>query len=638
MIGLLTMMLAIRSILTTPISIDSYTHMAIGQYILKNHAIPRHRDISFKQTDPSLEWLSHSWLSDTILYMAQLPKQLFGVILLVIPLLFLSVYLAGVLLQTVTTTSNRYIYLCIPIICSLSFWRYHPFLFIIPLQLLLMMLLGSWHRHPRSIIAIPPIFILWANMSGGTIVIPMLYLPAYVASELIIHRRAARLLFLIPVSFAATLVNPYGIRIWVYTLTTMAVVQQNKSFSSLIGAINTINQTYNKQQFSSAYLVLFAAYTILLIMALLSIAFNKPGSLRPAVRLLPALIFLPLAFFWVRFIPLAAFSTLPLFVWCIEDIIARISNRTRKKISYVILSVASIGIIALLIRLPMLASPKIPTDHVTRIRDFSLPANILTTYDLTGYIMYSLPEYKAMVDAQDDLLNDESLISFYQPVGNFSRSFTDISDKLSVQTALMSRDIGGLSSTLSQTGTWKLIYIDYTAALYVDQSSMDDAFFQTNALHTVRLETNLGFDPDNSASAAAELETFTRRYPENTLLLGQLATIYRIRKEFARADQTFLRVPKPAWSFSLYTEYGRLSAAQGKCILAEDNFLKALTYRNEKNYSRTVLDLAILYAGCFKDTKRAKHFFTRYNSFLITTTEREKLHMLTKQFGIDMSQ
>ncbi len=645
LVALLTFFIAFRSILSTPISIDSYSHFAIGQYVLTTHTIPHHTDISFKKTDPSLEWISHSWASDVLLYIAQKPQQAFGVLLLVIPLLFLSVYLTMLLLPKVVSTSERLLYLCIPIICSLSFWRFHPFLFIVPLQLTLMKLTAGWRQNPKQLFAIPLIFFLWANISGGTIAIPALYLVLSVALELILYRmdhtkkqlhQIKILILILPISFITSMINPYGIRIWIYTLTTIAVVTQNKAFSSLIGAINTINQTYNKQQFSSLYLIIFSVYVVIFLVSFLSILFKRPASLLSQARNILSLLFLPLAFFWVRFIPLTAFATLPLFAWCIKNSLAQLSLQTRTRMSYMAIPVSVITLVWILCYPPALAAPKIPTGHVTIIRTLSLPANILTTYDLTGYTLYSLPEYKSMLDAQDDLLNDESLISFYQPVGNFFQNFKAIGDKLSVQTALVSRDIGGLSATLSESDTWDLLYIDYDAALYVEHNSVEDTFLQTNAMHTLRLDTNLGFDPTNSASAAAELERFTMRYPTNTLLLGQLATIYRINKQFDLAEKVFQKIPTNTWNFSLFTEYGRLNAAQGKCIIAEDNFLKALSYRNEKNYSRTVLDMAVLYAGCFNDTKKARHFFLRYNSFLITTAEREKLHMLTKQFGIDM--
>lgn len=642
-----TIALSIKSVVSTPLSVDSYTHIAVGQYIVNHRTIPQHNDLSFKQTDPSLEWISHSWLSDVILYIAHTPHLLFGSLTLLLPLLFLSVYLTALLLPTETKNKFGYLLLSLPILCSLSFWRYHPFIFIVPLHLILVNVLRSWHQQPKRLFAIPFLFLLWANISGGTVVLPLLYLLVSILLELLLYRSDQTkkqpmtlpiLVMIVPLSFIASLINPYRIRLYAYSLTTFAVVLQNKSFSSLIGALNTINQTYNKQQISSVYLMVFTLYVALLIILCISLVLKKPHVRTSIIRHIPALFLLPFAFFWVRCIPLVAFATLPLFAWCSMETIKNMSTKTKLRISYVVFPFFLIAILSLFINPPILAAPKLPTDHIARIREFSLPANLLTTYDLTGYILYSLPEYKVMLDAQDDLLNDESLISFYQPTGNFSQSFNTVSDKLSVQTALVSRDIGSLSSSLSVSDTWNLIYIDYDASLFVRKGSMEDSFFEKNAIHSLRLDKNLGFDPSLSATASAELASLLTRYPKNTLLSGQLATIYRIDKQFDNAEHLFQSIPSNRWNFSLYTEYGRLNAAQGKCIAAEDNFLKALSYRNEKNYSRVVLDLAVLYAGCFKDTTRAKHFFTRYNSFLITTAEREKLHMLTKQFGINMSQ
>lgn len=636
-VAILTCVISFRTIFSFPFSIDSYTHIAIGQYILNHHTIPHHSDISFKLTDPSLEWLSHSWLADILLYLPLQLHQSFGVFILIIPLLLLSIYLTVLLLQSIMHKNANYLSVLIAMTCSLSFWRYHPFIFIVPLQLLLMNLLVRWRRHPVFLWSIPVLFLIWANVSGGTIVIPTIYLVAFVIVELIVYHRIW-IATIIPVSIAATLVNPYGSRLYVYALTTIAIVRQNRSFSSLVGAINTLNQTYNKQQFSSFYLVLFACYCLILAISFLTVVLKKKVSVQPILILLPSLLFLPLSFFWVRFIPITVFATIPIFSWCIDHLTEQLSMRSRRIGSYVFGVVAIIGLMWLLERPPFIPSPKFPADHITRIREFSLPANILTTYDLTGYSMYALPQYKAMLDAQDDLLNDESLVSIYQPVGNFSQSFDTITNKLSVSTALVSRDIGGLAATLSASDAWRLIYVDYDAALFVHESGMDESFFQSHAFGELKLDRNLGFDPDQSASATAELETFRAQYPFNTLLSGQLATIYRITKQFKSAETIFQGIPKNQWNFALYTEYGRLKAAQGKCIEAEHYLTTALSFRNEKNYSRTVLDLAVLYAGCFKDTKRAKHFFIRYNSFLITTGEREKLHMLAKQFGIDMTQ
>lgn len=637
--AILTALVAVRTIARTPFSVDSYTHLAIGRFVLDQGTVPRHTDLSFKSTDPSLEWISHSWLGDAMLYLPFSVHPVFGVYVLLIPVLILCIYLVLLLLKDIAPKSTRFLAVGTAVICSLGFWRYHPFLFIVPMQLLLMNLLQRWRRHPLIPWSIPILFLMWANVSGGTIAIPLVYVILF-AVIAFVSRTAnnLHLLAVLAASFVATIANPYGTRVLVYTLTTIAVVSQNRSFASLTGAINTLNQTYNKQQFSSMFLALCIVYILTLIISFLAVFIRKYAPLKPVVHLLPSLLFVPLSFFWVRFIPITVFTTAPLWIWSVHHIWKRYPIPPRRLAGTTAAIAGNALLLFILLKPPILPHPQTPNNHIERIREFSLPANILTTYDLTGYAMYMLPSYKTMLDAQDDLLSDESLVSIYQPTGDFSHAFDTVAQQLTVSTALVSRTIGGLAATLSASNTWKLLYIDEHAALFVRASGMEASFFRDHEIRSLKLETNLGFDPDERATAAAELELLHTRYPDNMLFLGQLATLYRMQKKFNAAETLFTRIPQTQWGFALYTEYGRLMAAQGKCIKAESHFLKALSYRDEKNYSRTVLDLAVLYAGCFKDTVRAKHYFIRYNSFLITTSEREKLHMLAKQFGIDMTQ
>ena len=179
------------------------------------------------------------------------------------------------------------------------------------------------------------------------------------------------------------------------------------------------------------------------------------------------------------------------------------------------------------------------------------------------------------------------------------------------------------------------MYFDENGALFIHKTRATPTLLEKHELQHVRLERNLGFDPETATESAAELEAFTTKYPQNYFAVGQLATIYRLTQQFDLADQTLTRIPSEHRNFATYTEMGRLDAARGLCKSAEENFLIALGFRNEKNYSRTILDLGVLYAGCFEDKAKAKHYFQRYNSFLITTSEREKLHALAKEFGID---
>lgn len=635
-----------RVLWTNHLSVDSYTHIAVGEYILQSGVIPSHQDLSYKLTDPSLEWISHSWLSDVLLYIGQSISLHAGVILILLPLLALSCYLAYLLLPRPRYTLPNILLISVTTLITAGFWRYHPFVFMVPLQLTLMLIIKKWNEGNKiAIWLIPVVFLLWANLAGGYIVIPALYCTLAAATALFTPRITSRNTWAFPISigmgFLLTLLNPYGIRIWMYWLTVIAIVYQNRSFSSLIGALSTYNQTNTHQAYSSVYLTLFTAYSgILSIWVISSLIQSGRSSLAQSVRYIPHILIMTLGYFWVRFIPLSVFVLVPL---AASAMMKRNNGQTRQsKPAPLIVS----GVICLLyifllctisITPPSSPAPRIPHQLATVIKDIRAPENILTTYDNTGYIMYTNPEYKVLLDAQDDLIDDGSLITNYQPVGNFTTAFQNVSTSQGIHTAIISRDISGLSQTLAADERWALVYFDDTGAVFIDRNRVPENKLAELELHYVDLEKNLGFSADMATQSAAELKTFIKRYPENYFAMGQLATVYRITKAYDLARQQLLNIPKHVWTFATYTEMGRLEAALGRCKSAEAAFLTALTYRNEKNYSRTVLDIAVLYAGCLGDTKKAKHYFQRYNSFLVTTNEREKLNTLTKQFGIDFA-
>jgi tetratricopeptide (TPR) repeat protein len=278
-----------------------------------------------------------------------------------------------------------------------------------------------------------------------------------------------------------------------------------------------------------------------------------------------------------------------------------------------------------------------PQKQMDMITELNLPSNHFTTFDLTGYALYSLTPQKVILDAQDDLFDENILINFYSwPLTVSEKFFNNLVGGNYINTMLVNKNIGGLANTLSQHPDWALIYFDTNGFLFVKKDAVARKILEEDELRFINLTRNLGFNPGEIASATAELEKFTAKYPQNKMALGQLASLYRFNKDFSKAENTLRKIPLNEWDYAVYTEDGRIKAAEGLCKSAEESFIKALKDRSEQNYSRTVLELAILYVGCFGDRQKAKHYFLRYNSFLITPVEREKLRQIMKNFNISL--
>jgi hypothetical protein len=81
-----------------------------------------------------------------------------------------------------------------------------------------------------------------------------------------------------------------------------------------------------------------------------------------------------------------------------------------------------------------------------------------------------------------------------------------------------------------------------------------------------------------------------------------------------------------------------IKATEGQCEASEASYKHALKDRSERNYSRAILDLAVLYALCFNDKEKSAHYFNRYNSFVLDPVEREHVRELASEMGIKLDE
>jgi tetratricopeptide (TPR) repeat protein len=636
------------------ISADSWTHLGIGKYIVENKSIPTHKDISYKKVDLSLEFISHSWLSDVILYLGTI-NQTVGLFFLVFPTFFLSLFLLHQILNLYRISVKLQVLSLVPVlVIGTNYWKIHPFIFMIPLLLSIILVYFLWKKGEiKTIWFLPLLTILWANMAGGFIVIPLFFLFLIILIELghflIINffsrpkeGKGTRPIKSLVISFLiasfSTLINPFGIRIWIYTFTVLAIVQANRQIVSLPGALISLNQNFTRNIYSSFFPAAFLAYFILLLFLLgLTIVKEKGQFILKHYPVLPLLFFLFIPIVWVKFIPLGVFATLPIFSVLITNIIEKMGVVLRGRIVKSFYLILVFPLLYLCFFPPQGSIFHPPQKQMDMITELNLPSNHFTTFDLTGYALYSLTPQKVILDAQDDLFDENILINFYSwPLTVSEKFFNNLVGGNYINTMLVNKNIGGLANTLSQHPDWALLYFDTNGFLFVKKDAVARKILEEDELRFINLTRNLGFNPGEIASATAELEKFTAKYPQNKMALGQLASLYRFNKDFSKAENTLRKIPLNEWDYAVYTEDGRIKAAEGLCKSAEESFIKALKDRSEQNYSRTVLELAILYVGCFGDRQKAKHYFLRYNSFLITPVEREKLRQIMKNFNISL--
>ncbi len=192
---------------------DYWTYLRIGDQIVRTHAIPTTEFMTYTRGgQPALfsYWLASlllvgiykvGGLTLTALVMGLCVVGLYALVWLCLRNLKLGPVSASiVLLITALMGSNN--------------WSTRPQVFALPLFGLTLLILLGWQRsHNRLLWLLPLISVLWVNLHGSFILLFVLLI-----SALILGSGSRKHLAIVTLlSMAATLINPYGIHLWLNT-------------------------------------------------------------------------------------------------------------------------------------------------------------------------------------------------------------------------------------------------------------------------------------------------------------------------------------------------------------------------------------------------------------------------------------
>lgn len=635
--------LFLRFIFTQALFADSYLHLAVGKHIASFQAIPSHFDISYKITNKSLEWISHSWLSDSIFYLFLMRS-----IATLAPITLVVLWSAAMLLIWIQLRSYRIpatitvVVLIAVQFVSQIYWRIHPYLFGLLLYQLTGILVEKAVRSykQRYLLVLPLLSVLWANLYGGYIFIFIGTLLLYLIAVPLAVRSKRRkwLLTMIVVIFASltsSLINPYGVGIYAAGGAFVGTVNLKRAFVMLPNLLSLVNQSFLLENVSTIPYAVFALILLFQFSAIIYFIMKRRFDFfRTYTLLLPLLALYPLSYIFVRFIPFTLFGSAPLLAVTVLQF-----RHTIRSVPYAgfVLSCMLIPYFVYLFFVPFKTlGIRTPTEQLEIIKQYSLPSNVLTTAELTGYVKYHLP-HKLNIDLLDEVFDESETLNVLLQSGFISReALKSTLDSKHIATVIASKENGNFSRSiqLNLSDEWALLYIDANGTLFVRRNKVSEDFLKKNELRYLSLVSSLGVDAERIPEGTAELEYMLRKYPRNNLYRGQLATLYRIQKRPEKALAVLYEIPISQWDYKLFTEMGRLQASMGNCLQAEQFFQGALSDRTETNFSQAVLDLAIVYAGCFGDTQKARHYFERYLSFTIPHTEKDRAKKIAADFGI----
>lgn len=451
---------------------DLWGHVRFGGDTVRAGAVPRVDPYSY--LSGPREWINHEWLSEVIFHAAYALGGGTGLVLLktalsllVLAVLFrhlrwngFSILRAGILLTAV----------------SLAFFAFletvRPHLFTILLFALVLIALERHARgEPRWIWGIPPAFALWANLHGGFLAgFAVLLVWAAVES---LRRRLRReslpgqLLLCVPISFAASLLNPYGIRLWEFLLRTATVERPE-----IIEWVPISGRSF-----------MGAVYLVLLAVSVVAVVDRRRRLTAPEVATFVGLAISPmvavrhLALFAVAVVVLAGRPILA--AW--PGRVSRGEHRSipaspggrRRTVADIVIVLVGIGF--LITSIPFFRGVEIkagfPIRAVELLERSGAEGNMAVHFDWGQYALWHLhPEIKVSVDGRRETVYDEEVymqnLRFMTGSGNWDALFEGRETDL----ALVPAD-GPAANLVRLEERWVEVHADSIASVFAKRGS-----------------------------------------------------------------------------------------------------------------------------------------------------------------------
>jgi hypothetical protein len=450
-------------------------HIRNGERILHTGAIPRTDPFSY--TMAGQPWYAWEWLWDAVNCLLHQHFGLSGVVALTAVLVGLTFAL---LYRTTAERSGNAVVSAVLALLALAASSIHflarPHVVSWLLTLVVIRELDSVERGSRrGLWTVPLVFALWANLHGG-FVFGLALIGAYAVASALERDRfmTSRLAGLFAMSAAATVLNPYGLKLHSHILRYLASGQQmNRIDEFLSPNFHDLQPRLFLLLVLTAVATLFAARQVrwkTLLLAILAIASGLMAARNiPFASILLAHVSAPLLANLLRntrFQRLAEVGERMHFV----------DNGCRGHLLPRVLVIALFG--ALFAGLPL------PNAHWTASRVPEKAAqyvvNTLGARDHVfapdywgGYLTYSFAQqgFRVAQDDRSDLYGDQRF-GQYLKVVNAAPDWQAVMDKWQVRAALVPAD-SSLRSVLAVSPAWKQVYGDSIATVFVRTRAED---------------------------------------------------------------------------------------------------------------------------------------------------------------------
>lgn len=456
---------------------DTGWHIRVGDYILNTHSVPRHDIFSF--ITPPIPWTAHEWLAEVIMSVIHRSFGLTGIVLFFSFVIAMVYYLMFRMLRSYGGNILTAALVAVLVIeSSPMHWLARPHIFTHLFLIVWYIVLDGYQSGKSRRLAILPLtMLLWVNLHGGFVtglVLAGVYflgnlIEAFFArgDERALPRRKAReLAVVIFFSLLACLANPRGYHILLFPFDVVS----NKYLMDHV-------QEFIAPNFHEPLMV---KYLLFMLIGLLALSRKRLS----AIELLLVIVFLNMALFSIRHVPLFALIVAPIIVRQAAIVFGACEGRfatllgkkgegisavdaSARGVTWVAAGVAVVVISAAAGKIHFDFDPKIkPVAAVQFLKREPIRGNMFNNDQIGGYIIYAAhQQYKVFFDGRSDMYGVERMKE-YNKITGFEPGWEKILEKYRITWVIFDAK-SSLSRFLLENDGWRLIYADKVANIFV---------------------------------------------------------------------------------------------------------------------------------------------------------------------------
>jgi hypothetical protein len=462
---------------------DTGWHIRAGEFILSTFSVPKQDIFSFITPPP--HWINHQWLSEVIMAWVHQLLGLTGIVILFSLLISLSYSMLFKLMQK----ERGNIFLAVLIILltiasSIFHWLARPHIFSL-LMFVISYALLEWFQsgHIRVLYLFPPLILFWVNLHGGFIsgfILVLIYLIGNLVKFILskgegkggYRKKTIALTLTLLACLVVSPINPYGLQMILYPF-------------KLISQKLIMDHMAEFQSPNFHHLLLVPSKYFLLLMILVIGILRKNLDI---IEILLIIVFVNMALYSQRFIPLFCIVAAPIFVRNVQWMLSQSKNRfielfQKKSEDISSMDTSGSGYLWLMVGILVVAltvatnriehkfdETRKPVEAVNFLKKVSLKGNMFNDDEFGDYIIYSAhPRYKVFIDSRIDMYGVDQFKDYLTLV-YLKPGWENVIEKYSMNWGIFDAD-SVLSGHLMGRGDWRLIYSDKVANIFVRDTS-----------------------------------------------------------------------------------------------------------------------------------------------------------------------